>query len=242
MEYLEGEPLNRRIKAQGQLPEAEAARITAQVCQALECLRTNGIVHRDLKPENIMLCRDGTVRLLDFGIARATDSRRLTLTGLTTNLGTPDYMAPEQVGGKRGDHRTDIYSLGAILYEMVTGRVPFEGDSPYVIMNARTGGDPVAPRIINPQLSPAIEEIILHAMARDPAERQSTAAELQGQLEDYGKVRLTERHLRLQPVGQGMAQEPPWIMRGVVIALAVVIVQLGLFGLLFWHFARSGHR
>jgi len=98
----------------------------------------------------------------------------------------------------------------------------------------------VAPRKLNDQLSPEIEEIILQAMARDPAQRQATAAELQGQLEDYGRVRLTQRHLRLQPVGDAGPQEPPWIMRGVLIALSVVIVQLALFGLLFWHFARPG--
>ena len=130
-------------------------------------MHENGVVHRDLKPANIMLCNDGSIRIMDFGIARAANARRLTFVGFTPTMGTPDYMAPEQVKGSRGDERTDIYSLGAILYEMATGEPPFAGDSPYVIMNARVTGDPQAPRKINPNLTPVLEEIILHAMERD---------------------------------------------------------------------------
>ena len=105
-------------------------------------------------------------------------------------MGTPDYMAPEQVKGKRGDERTDIYALGAILYEMCTGATPFEGESPYAVMNARLTGDPVAPRKVNPKITPAVEEIILHAMERDPANRYPTAAEMKAELDDYEKVEL----------------------------------------------------
>src|ERR1700729_3592921 len=107
-------------------------------------------------------------------------------------------MAPEQVKGKRGDERTDIYAMGAILYEMTTGSTPFEGENAYAIMNARLTGDPVAPRKVNPKLTPAVEEIILHAMQRNPAERYQSAAEMKAELDDYEKVELVGRFKHLQ--------------------------------------------
>src|SRR5205807_3541921 len=122
----------------------------------------------------------------------------LTFTGFTSAMGTPDYMAPEQVKGKRGDARTDVYSLGAMLYEMVTGSPPFEGANPYMVMNARLTGDPVAPRELNPDVSPQTEEIILHAMERNPAKRYPSAAAMKAELEHPEAVELTGRHEHLQ--------------------------------------------
>jgi serine/threonine-protein kinase len=240
MEWLEGRTLNQLIKNHRPLPEVLAARIASQVCAALEHLRERNIVHRDLKPENIMACDDGSIRLLDFGIAKAAALRRLTIGGLTPAFGTPDYMSPEQVKGKRGDHRSDIYSLGAILYQLVTGRPPFEGDSPFVVMNARTTGDPVAPRERNAELTPVIEEIILHAMERDPNARYQTAADMQAELDDYEKVSLTGRRDRLVVPTPSASEN--WGTRGVMIALGVIIVQLALFIVVFWYFShRHGH-
>jgi serine/threonine protein phosphatase PrpC len=198
MEYLEGQTLSELLRHVRPLPEPDAVRIASHICTVLSYMHQNGVVHRDLKPANIMLCNDGTIRIMDFGIARAENSRRLTFVGFTPAMGTPDYMAPEQVRGSRGDPRTDIYSLGAILYEMATGEPPFAGDSPYVIMNARVTGDPQAPRKINPNLTPAIEEIILHAMERDPKRRYQTALEMRTELENYEVVVLTSRHSRLR--------------------------------------------
>jgi serine/threonine protein kinase len=198
MEFLEGETLAQRMARVGPMPENEAARIASCVCDVLDYLYRRGIVHRDLKPQNIIFCRDGSMRLIDFGLARAAESRRLTFAGLTSVMGTPDYIAPEQVRGKRGDHRSDVYSLGAILYEMVTGTSPFEGENPLVIMNARVSGDPAAPRIRNPNLSPALEEIILHAMERDPGQRYLSALAMKRHLDDCQTVELTDRHLHLR--------------------------------------------
>src|SRR5207302_6389359 len=130
-------------------------------------------------------------RVMDFGIAKAAASKRLTFGGFSPTMGTPDYMAPEQVKGQRGDERTDIYSLGAILYEMVTGHVPFEGSNAFAVMNARLVGDPVAPRTYNPALRPQVEEIILHAMTRDPADRYASAREMKADLDHPDAVVVT---------------------------------------------------
>ena len=148
-------------------PVPDALRIASRICDALDYMHKHNVIHRDLKPHNIMLCNDGSIRIMDFGIAKAKELRRITFTGFSPTLGTPDYMAPEQVKGKRGDERTDIYSLGAILYEMVTARLPFEGQNAYMVMNARLTGDPVAPRKIDPKIPRQVEEIILHAMERN---------------------------------------------------------------------------
>jgi len=198
MEYLTGQTLSELLKSVHPLPEPDAVKIATHICTALSYMHQNGVIHRDLKPQNIMLCNDGTIRIMDFGIARAAGSRRLTFVGFTPAMGTPDYMAPEQVKGSRGDERTDIYSLGTIIYEMVTGEPPFGGDSPYVIMNSRVTGDPVAPRKLNPKLTPVLEEIILHAMERDPKRRYQSALEMRGELENYESVVMTDRCSRLQ--------------------------------------------
>jgi serine/threonine-protein kinase len=157
-------------------------------------MHENKIVHRDLKPQNVMLCNDGTLRVMDFGIAKSMEARRLTFAGFSTTMGTPDYMAPEQVKGRRGDERTDIYSLGAMLYEMTTGSVPFEGPNPFIVMNSRLTGDPLAPRKRNPEIPEQIEEIILHAMEREPHNRFASAAAMKAELDDPSKVVLTGRH------------------------------------------------
>ena len=180
-----------------------------------------------------MLCADGSVRIMDFGIAKAEASRRITFGGFSPTMGTPDYMAPEQVKGQRGDERTDIYSLGAVLYEMLTGRVPFEGPTAYVIMNARLTGDPVAPRVRNLSIRPEVEEIVLHAMARDPRDRYPSAAAMKSEVDAPETVQITGRAGRLKaPV--------PWKNRWrmVRIALITIVVPVVLFFLFFLMFSR----
>jgi serine/threonine protein phosphatase PrpC len=197
MEFLEGRTLAQLMSDVKPFPIDDSMQIGSKIAGALAHMHEKGVVHRDLKPQNVMICKDGTLRIMDFGIARASDMRRLTFVGFTPAMGTPDYMAPEQVKGKRGDNRTDIYSLGAMLYEMVTGKLPFEADNPFLVMNARVTGDPKAPRKVNPAVPPEVEELILHAMERDPKKRFQSALEMKTQLDDTSLVKVTGRHFHL---------------------------------------------
>jgi serine/threonine protein phosphatase PrpC len=238
-EYLRGYTLAHLLTSIRPMPVADALKLASRICDALAYLHGQGITHRDLKPQNIMMCYDGTIRLMDFGIARGGEGRRITFTGFTPAMGTPDYMAPEQVKGKRGDARTDIYSLGAILYEMLTGNQPFEGENPLVIMNARLIGDPVAPRTLNPKISPQVEEIVLHAMERDPASRFQTASEMKSEIDNPDTVTLTGRAERLQaatPWKKGWRQ-----YRSIVLTVVLPILAIILFFLLILLFHPGRH-
>lgn len=234
-EYLRGYTLAHLLNSVRPMPEKDALRLAGRVCDALAHMHEHGVVHRDLKPQNIMICYDGTIRIMDFGIAKAAEGRRITFTGFTPAVGTPDYMAPEQVRGKRGDERTDIYSLGAMLYEMVVGVPPFSGENEnlFVVMNARVTGDPVAPRKRNPQVSREAEEIILHAMEREPGKRYQTAAAMKAELDDPGAVQTTGRCDRLQAPA-------PWKQSGkkvlwYALAVGVMVVVFILLVLLIMH-------
>ncbi len=196
-ELLQGKTLGEILMKTRPLPRDDALLIASQICDALAHMHAKGVVHRDLKPQNVMICNDGSLRVMDFGIAKSAEMRRITFVGFSPPMGTPDYMAPEQVKGRRGDERTDIYALGAMLYEMLTGSVPFEGPNPFIVMNSRLSGDPVAPRQRNPDISPEIEEIILHAMEREPHRRFASAAAMKSEMDDTEKVRVTGRAERL---------------------------------------------
>ena len=160
---------SRSARIQGDRPHGgRAARSTSrrQIASALVYLHSRGIVHRDLKPDNVMLTADGQIKLLDFGIAMDEAARRLTWFGLTPPVGTPDYMAPEQVRGKRGDVRTDVYALGTMLYEMITGELPYPHGNVHATMRAKLNQDPRPPSEVMSGIDPKVEEIIMHA---DPA-------------------------------------------------------------------------
>jgi serine/threonine-protein kinase len=234
MEFLEGQTLRQLLSSGGKLPVAEALKIASRICEALEYMHRQDMVHRDLKPENIMLCKDGSLRIMDFGIVKVSGMRRLTFSGFSPALGTPDFMAPEQVKGKRGDQRTDVYSLGAVLFEMITGTVPFEGSTPFQIMNARLTGDPPAPRSINPDIPPEVEEIVLHAMQRNPDDRYPSAAAMKAELDAPEKVAVTGRHERLTaPVLQDSFWQRYQVL---LLSLLVPVVIVGLFFLLVLRF------
>ncbi len=225
-ELLEGKTLAEVMNITRPLPVSDALQVTAQICDALSHMHSKGVIHRDLKPQNVMICNDNTLRIMDFGIAKSSEMRRITFVGFSPPMGTPDYMAPEQVKGKRGDERTDIYSLGAMLYEMTTGTVPFEGPNPFIVMNARLSGDPVAPRERNPEIPAEVEEIILHAMEREPHRRYASAAAMKGDLDNPEQVRLTGRSDRL--VSPKMWKTRWQGMRLVVLSAAIPLILFGL--------------
>src|SRR5580692_1744246 len=188
MEFAEGKSLRAVIKERGRFTTEQALDVAKQIASALVYMHGAGIVHRDLKPDNVLLGADGKIKLLDFGIAMDAEARRLTWFGLSPPIGTPDYMAPEQVRGKRGDDRTDIYALGTILYEMVTGEMPYAAGNVHTMMRTKLNQDPRPPREVYPSLDPKIEEFILRAIERSPRERYSSAKDLLADLEDPSRV------------------------------------------------------
>jgi eukaryotic-like serine/threonine-protein kinase len=193
MEWVDGRLLRQILIEQKKLPIDRAIHITLGICDALEYIHSKGVVHRDLKPENIMVDSEDRVKLIDFGIAGSEGMRRLTFARLTAAMGTPDYISPEQVKSKRGDARSDIYALGVMLYEMLTGDVPFHGPSAFAIMNDRLLNNPVPPRELNPEISPQLQEIIYRALERNPANRYASAREMAHDLRDPSQVGVAER-------------------------------------------------
>jgi serine/threonine-protein kinase len=199
-EFVPGITLADRLAQQSPLPEHEALSIASQVCEALKHVHERGVVHYDLKPGNVMLCPDGGIRLIDFGLAHTATTARFTLSGGVPPIGSSDYVAPEQIKRKRGRKSVDIYGVGTMLYEMLTGRPPFPGDDPFVVASARLLGDPPAPRTVAPGISRQVEEIVLKALRRDPAERYPSAAAMKADLDAPERVAVTGLSDRLQPV------------------------------------------
>lgn len=193
MEWVDGHLLRQILNEQGKLPVERAVRIALGICSALDYIHTHGVVHRDLKPENIMVDAADRIKLIDFGIASNAGARRITFAKLSQTMGTPDYISPEQVKGKRGDARSDLYALGVMLYEMLTGKVPFTGPNPFAIMNDRLLNNPVPPREIDPSITPELQEIIYRALERDPKNRYATAREFARDLEHPEEVGVAER-------------------------------------------------
>jgi serine/threonine-protein kinase len=192
MEWCEGRLL-RNVLDEGRIPQERAIRIAIGVLEALEYIHANGVVHRDLKPENIMVDADDNVKLIDFGIASDSAARRLTYANFTATLGTPNYISPEQVKGKRGDGRSDVFSVGVILYEMLTGKLPFSGPSPLAAMNDRLLNYPTPPRVADPSISPQLQEILYRALERDPTKRYARAHEFIKDLEHPDQVGVEDR-------------------------------------------------
>ena len=233
-EYVPGTTLADALVAKGPLPEARALTIASQICSALMHIHEHGFVHYDLKPANIILCPDGSLRLIDFGLAHAAASRRLLLSAAAPAIASAGYIAPEQIRRKSGRKSVDIYGVGAILYEMLTGKIPFPDDDPFTVGSARLVGDPASPRTLRPDLSPQTEEIVLRALRRDPDQRYATAQAMKQDLDHPESVVVSGLATRLR-------QATPWRRfarkaRYVFLVCAVpLMAQIILFALL-WRF------
>jgi eukaryotic-like serine/threonine-protein kinase len=178
MEYVEGRTLRDVLNTERRLPWRQALSIVAKICPALDYSHRQGIVHRDIKPANVMLTADNAVKVMDFGIARAVTASSSTMTQTAAVMGTAQYLSPEQARGESVDARSDVYSTGCLLYELVTGTPPFTGDSPVAVAYQHVREDPVPPSRILAELPPAVDAIILKAMAKNPANRYQSSAEM----------------------------------------------------------------
>jgi len=233
MEYVPGENLKSMLKMTKQLSPSTAISIAKQVCEGLVEAHTFGVVHRDLKPGNIMIDREGDVRIMDFGIARSLKAKGITESGIL--IGTPEYMSPEQVEGEEVDRRSDIYSLGIILYEMVTGRLPFEGKTPLSIAMKHKRETPKNPKELNPQVPDNLSLVILKCMEKNKEKRFQSAEEVLAELNksDEGispEERFLTKRKILTPSEKKVASRKPWVTIAVLfVTVAVVGVGIQLF-------------
>ncbi|MEC7521516.1 MAG: serine/threonine-protein kinase [Myxococcota bacterium] len=237
MELLEGRTLGERIQAEGPLPMWEACEIAAQVASALQAAHEVGIVHRDMKPDNVFLCDDGTVRVIDFGIARLLDGqtvegagRKLTADG--TIVGTPAYISPEQAAGKQVDPRSDLYSLGVVLFEALTGEPPFWDDHPVMLMGLHLKATPPALRDRRSDLPypPALEALVAGLLRKRPEERPSAARDVEAALR---ALNLGEHARPSQHGPTTVMSRPPVGMRGpMLVWIALAIGVFLFFGIL----------
>jgi serine/threonine-protein kinase len=232
IEWVEGRLLrsilNQKCRNEAcRMPVDRALKIVLGICDALDYMHKHGVVHRDLKPENIMVDGDDRIKLIDFGIAMKEDARRLTFVNMSATLGTPDYISPEQVKGQRGDQRSDIYALGVMLYEMLTGEPPFAGPNPLAVMNERVLHDPTPARKLRPEISPQLQEILNRALEREPRHRYATASEMAWELEHPEQVGVEERERRVSLGGLRLPEA-----RKLMLYAALALAPILLFGLM----------
>lgn len=230
MEYVDGGSVAGRLEVEGRLPVAEAVDIAYQVAEALEYAHAQGIVHRDIKPANILLTRDGTAKLTDFGVAKIIEATQATVTSGV--VGTIEYLAPEQATGGAVTPATDIYSLGATLYEMVTGRPPFQGDTPSQILHKQLHSLPEQPRYLRPEIPPRLNDLIMKMLEKRPERRITSALALKRELERI-KVQLALAGRELSTVP--LRRERAWTD---YLPLAVGVLLLAVAGLFLYRSLR----
>ena len=229
MEWVEGRLLRKILDEEHKLPPERTVRLMLRILDALGYIHSRGVAHRDLKPENIMVDDNDAIKLIDFGIAASSSSRRLTFAKLSQTMGTPDYISPEQVKGKRGDASSDLYAMGVMLYEMLTGKVPFTGANPFLIMNDRLLNNPEPPREIDPTITPQLQEIIYRALEREPKNRYKNAHDFAWDLEHPDQVGVSER----AAFHDWRSRRTPWAKK-IAFYIALALIPVVIFGLLLW--------
>ena len=222
MEWCDGKLLRQIIEG-GTLPQERAIRICTGVLEALQYLHDNGVLHRALSPERIMVDEHDKIKVIGFGQASDSATRRLTFTNLTEELGTVDYVSPEQVSGKRGDGRSDIYSMGVILYEMLTGKIPFAGNTPVEAMKSRVSGPPIPPSVAMPSISPHLQEVIYRALERDPKNRYSRAADFAHDLHHLDQVGI-----EIRPELRDWKRQKSRLPRMILFYLLLLLIPVGI--------------
>jgi serine/threonine-protein kinase len=233
MEFVSGRSLRAMIDERNPLPKDRALDIARQVCDALVYLHAHGVVHRDIKPENILLTASGQAKILDFGIAQFEAARRLTWAGFSSTVGTPDYMAPEQIRGRRGDARTDLYALGTLMYEMLTGYLPYASSNARALLEAKTREEARLPSYYVPGFDPSLEAIIMRAIERSPRDRYASAAQMLADLENPSAVAPRD----LEAVRQ--ARRSRALPRRLALPLVIALVLAGLASLVWLSHRRS---
>jgi serine/threonine-protein kinase len=235
MEYLDGCTLACVLHLTRPLPEKDALRIAAVLCEGVKAMHDRGFVHRDIKPGNIMICRDRTLRLMDFGLSTEISASRSFIAALTPLFGTPEYMAPEQVTNKKNDERTDVYGLGVVLYQMLTGELPFKDADPWKAAQMRVTGDPVAPRTIQPSVSPQAEEIVLSALRRKPEDRYCDTVRFRTALLAPELVEVTGLSRGLRPPRWRISLQGTPFLAGALISVFALLFMVGLFYVIARH-------
>jgi len=238
VEYIQGRTLRQVLdeRMPHLLPPAEAIRITIQICEALAYAHEHGVFHRDIKPENVMILDDGNIKIIDFGIALLEGARRVTWHGLSETVGTPDYMSPEQLRGERGTASSDIYAVGVMLYEMLCGRVPFEGENVFAIMNQHVSQDPPSILECNPDISPALATVVMHAIRRDPEKRYSSMKDMLHDLCNLDAVIPVPYSPDASKFGGRYRQVI--VVSLITIAICLTIIALGIIAQLAHHAVR----
>ena len=229
MEWVEGRLLRKILNEQHKLPAERAIRLTLRILDALDYIHSHGVVHRDLKPENVMVDEHDDIKLIDFGIAGNAGSRRITFAKFSPTMGTPDYISPEQVKGQRGDARSDLYALGVMFYEMLTGKAPFSGANPFLIMNDRLLNNPVPPREVDPTISEQLQEIIYRALERNPKNRYSSARDFARDLDHPEQVGVADR----PELRDWKVRRTPW-PKQILFYVLLALVPIVIFGLLLY--------
>jgi serine/threonine protein kinase len=221
-EFVEGQSLRTLIETSAPLPPEQAVSLIRKIADGMAYCHANEVIHRDLKPENILITTNGQPVIMDFGLALTKGSHRVTYSNLSATMGTPDYMAPEQIEGQRGDQRTDLYALGTILFELLAGKAPFTGDTNMAVMAQHLNN--LAPRLdhLNPSIPPQLAAIVATCLARNPADRYADMTALVQALDHPENVDLTVLEKLNKPPKPAVSLTQKQVIRGILIAVAIM--------------------